>query len=295
MNEIVAKGRTMIIDTHVHIGGEAVGFHMSEEMVLEAMEKYGIDFSVVSNSDAGEVDHEQKQLPEEVQVSQEDALERAIRFARKNPGRIGIAPWIKPLTQGYTKELEEKILLNRDIICAIKIHPYHSHIAPTDERVLPYIELAEKINVPVISHTGNSEDDSPIHLYEVAKMFPKVSFVMVHMGLGTDNHEALELLGRADNLYGDTTWVPMSTAIRALHMYGSKRIMFGSDMPIDGVDTYAHNPKGERSLYQDYFYELPKIISADEYEDLMYKNAVRVFHLSKIMNRQNAEKDSSIL
>lgn len=269
----------MIIDTHVHIGGEAVGFHMNEDMVIEAMNKYGIDFSIVSNSDAGEVDHQQVLLPQEVQVPQEDALERTLTFARKYPQKIGVAPWAKPLTQGYTKELEEKVLANRDMIYAIKIHPYHSHVSPIDERVLPYIELAEKLNVPVISHTGNSEDDSPIHLYEAAKMFPKVSFIMAHMGLGTDNSEALELLGKADNLYGDTTWVPMSTTIKAIEMYGSKRIFFGSDMPIDGVDTYLHNPKGERSLYQDYFYELPKLISNDAYEDLMYKNAMEIFRI----------------
>lgn len=272
----------MIIDTHVHIGGEAVGFHMDEGMVIAAMEKYGIDFSIVSNSDAGEVDHQQNLLPEELQVSQEEALDRAIRFARRYPGKIGIAPWMKPLTQGMTGEFEEMIMKNRDIICAMKIHPYHSHISPTDRRVLPYLELAEKLNVPVISHTGNSEDDSPIHLYEAAKMFPKVSFIMAHMGLGTDNSLALELLGKADNLYGDTTWVPMSTTIKAIEMYGSKRIVFGSDMPIDGVDTYAHNPKGERSVYQDYFHELPKLISREAYEDIMYKNAVEVFHLSDI-------------
>ena len=32
----------MIIDTHLHIGGEAVGFEMNEQMVVEAMEKYQI-------------------------------------------------------------------------------------------------------------------------------------------------------------------------------------------------------------------------------------------------------------
>lgn len=37
-----------------------------------ATKKYGIDFL----------------LPEELQVSQEDALERTIQFARKNPGKI---------------------------------------------------------------------------------------------------------------------------------------------------------------------------------------------------------------
>lgn len=269
----------MMIDMHVHIGGEDLGFQMNENMVIEAMDKYGIDFAIVSNGDAGEVDHQQKLIPEQLQTSQEDALARTIAFAKKYPGKIGVAVWVKPLTQGMTKELEEMVYANKDIIYAIKLHPYHSHIAPTDERVLPYIELAEKLNVPVISHTGNNADDSPVHLCELAKMFPKVSFIMAHMGLETDNKEALELLGKADNLYGDTAWVPMSTTIKAIKMYGSKRIMFGSDMPIDGVDTYLHNPKGDRSLYQDYFHELPKLISASAYEDLMYKNALRVFNI----------------
>ena len=71
----------------------------------------------------------------------------------------------------------------------------------------------------------------------------------------------------------------MNTTIEAIRRYGSKRILFGSDMPIDGVDTYMHNPKGERSLYQDYFHELPKQISRELYEDVMYKNAMRVFNI----------------
>lgn len=269
----------MIIDTHVHIGGESVGFDMKEEMVIEAMDKYGIDFAIVSNAQAVEADHNQNILPDKLQISQENALKKTLGFARKNKGKIGVALWIKPHTQKITKELRDLILQNKDIICAIKIHPYHSHISPIDERVLPYVELAENLNLPVISHTGNNTDDAVIHLYELAKMFPKVSFVMAHMGLGTDNKEALELLGKADNLYGDTTWVPMSTTLKAIEMYGSKRIMFGSDMPIDGVDTYAQNPKGERSIYQDYFAELPKLISDEAYQDIMYKNAMTVFNL----------------
>ena len=71
----------------------------------------------------------------------------------------------------------------------------------------------------------------------------------------------------------------MDTTIEAVKRYGSKRILFGSDMPIDGVDTDAQNQKGERSLYQDYFQELPKRISKEAYEDIMYKNALRVFSL----------------
>lgn len=272
----------MIIDTHVHIGGEAVGFNMNEDSVIEAMEKYGIDFAIVSNADAGEVDHQQRLLPEHLQVSQEDALLRTVRFARKHADKIGVAAWVKPLTQGFTKEFEEMVYANQGIIYAIKLHPFHSNVSPVDSRVLPYIELAEKLNIPVVSHTGGCENAKPEYVYEAAKLFPKVSFVMVHMGLGSDNKKAMELLGKADNLYGDTTWVPMSTTITATETYGSKRMLFGSDMPIDGVDTYKQNPQGERSLYQDYFHELPKLISQEAYEDLMYRNAIRVFGLERL-------------
>ena len=228
----------MIIDTHVHIGGDAVGFHMHEDMVIEAMKRYGIDFAIVSNADAGEVDHIQNLLPEHLQVSQEEALSRTIQFARKYPDKIGVAAWVKPLTQGMTKEFEKIIYDNKDIIYGIKLHPFHSNVSPTDRRMLPYIELAGKLNIPVVSHTGGCENAKPELLYEAARLFPDVSFVMVHMGLG-------------------------------------------SDMPIDGVDTYRQNKYGDRSLYQDYFYELPKMISSEDYVNLMYQNAMRIFRIEK--------------
>ncbi len=274
----------MIIDTHVHIGGEMLGFGMSEEMVLEAMEKYNIDYAIVSNADAVEVDHDQKPIPANLQISQEAALERVIRFARKYPDKIGVGVWVKPRQEVVTPELEKLIADNLDIIYAIKLHPYHSNVSPTDPRTLPYLELAKKYHLSVISHTGGCEAAAPTHLYEAAKMYPEVSFVMGHMGLGSDNNEALELLGKADNLYGDTAWVPMTTTIEAIRLYGSKKMLFGSDTPIDGVDTYFCNPQGERSIYQDYFYVLLEKVDEEMYQDLMYKNAIRIFHL-KIKER----------
>lgn len=268
----------MVIDTHVHIGGEKVGFFMTEEKVLEAMDKYKIDYALVSNADAAEMDHQQNLLPEEFQVTQEEALCRVLDFAKKNPKRIGVAVWVKPLTEHVTLELEQLICDNLDYIHAIKLHPYHSKTSPMDEKVAGYIELAKKYGLAVVSHTGGCEEADPKHVYEAAIKYPEVPFVMVHMGLGSDNKEALALLGKAENLYGDTTWVPMQTTIEAIHRYGSKKIMFGSDMPIDGVDTYLCNPKGERSVYQDYFHVLPELIEKEHYADLMYRNAKDVFH-----------------
>ena len=41
----------MIIDTHVHIG-KMINFDLKEEDVLYSMERYGIDFSLVSDIEA---------------------------------------------------------------------------------------------------------------------------------------------------------------------------------------------------------------------------------------------------
>lgn len=268
-----------IIDAHTHIGGEKVGFHMTEAMVLEMIEKYHIDYAIVSNGDAAEMNHQRQLLPEKLQVTQEDALKRTLKFAKKYPDRIGVAVWVKPYLQGVTKELKQLICDNLGLIKAIKLHPFHSNISPVDERVLPYLQLASEYQLPVVSHTGGCEAASPVHLYEAATQFQNIPFVMVHMGLGTDNQDALDLLGKQDNLYGDTTWVPMQTTMEAIRRYGSKKMLFGSDAPIDGIDTYQCNPKGERSLYQDYFHVLPQKISPEAYEDLMWRNAKEMFRI----------------
>ena len=275
----------MLIDTHVHVGGGVLGYDMEENMVLTAMQRYGIDYALVSNCDAAEVDHDQKLIPGEQQVSQEECLKRVLAFARQYPGKIGVGAWVKPLTETMTEELETLVKDNLDIIRAIKLHPYHSKISPMDEKVRPFLELAKKYRLPVISHTGGCEEAEPVHLYEAALAYPEIPFVMVHMGLGSDNKAALELLGKADNLYGDTTWVRMATTEEAIARYGSKKMMFGTDLPVDGPDTYLCNPKGDRSLYQDYLHVLPEKIGMEAYEDLMWKNAVRVFGLKQFEGR----------
>lgn len=269
----------MIIDTHVHTGiFEDIDrvVNMSEGIVLESMELYHIDFALVSNA-AVEFDCQWQPVPLHKQKRQEEYFKEAIAFARKNPKKIGILPWIKPANETVTEELEALICENRDIVYGIKVHPFHSKIAFDSPQVEEYIKLAQKYHLAVITHTADCDEASSERVYRMACKYPDVNFVMAHMDLGTDNQKAIEVLGKCPNLYGDTTWVPLSSTLQAIELYGSKKIMFGSDNPIDGVHTYGKNPKGEPSLYQSYFNELESLIGKEAYEDVMYKNAMRVF------------------
>lgn len=271
----------MIIDTHTHIT-ETLGFYMTEEMILEMMDKYHIDYCIVSNGDSAEYDHCLKAIPMEMQISQKASFERSIKFARQNIEKIGIMPWIKPATETADKEFIKLLDDNLDIVKGIKVHSYHSKTFFDSERMIPYIELARKHHLPVASHTGGSEEASPKYVYNMAKKYPDVNFILVHMGLGTDNKEAVDIMAKADNLYADTTWVPVSTTVEVIKRYGSKRIMFGSDSPIDGLDTYDCNKEGKPSLYRDYFNGIEAIIEHEAYEDLMYKNAMKIFNIKEL-------------
>lgn len=266
-----------MIDSHVHIGGEAEGFEMNEELVLQSMEKYGVDISIVSNGDSAEYGENLIKLPEEQQVNQEKTLERIIRFCRSNPGKIYGAFWCKPNHELLTERIDDMIIENRDIIVALKVHPFMSNLSFSDEKMIPYLNLALKHKLPVIVHTAGDIIDSPMRVYEMACRYPQLKFVMAHMGLGTDNTLAIDLMGKAENLFADTTWVPVETTLEVIHRYGSGRVMFGSDNPIDGVDTYACNAYGEPSVYQQYFGDLKKMISYEDYENLMDKTARSVF------------------
>lgn len=268
----------MIIDTHVHMG-KCIDFDLPEESIIYSMKKYGIDYSLVSNIEATEFDHQQKPLPEKFQRSQVECLKKALRFARKYPKMIGIAAWVKVANELPDDEFIKLIKDNRDIIFGIKVHPFHSKTEFDSAKLEPYIELAKEFKLPIITHTDNNNEALPIRVYNAAKKYPDVNFVMVHMGLGSDNSEAIKLISMLPNLYGDTTWVPIKSTINFINLCGSHKIFFGSDSPIDGKDTYLRFKNGNRSVYQEYFNELRSLISKEDYDNLMYKNAIRFFKL----------------
>ena len=139
----------MIIDTHVHIGN-MLNFVLTEEDVIYSMDKYGIDYSIVSSLNAAEFDHELKPVPAEYQHSQLECLEDALSFARKYPGRIGAAVWAKIYGERADDELYGAIRENRGLIKAVKFHPFHSNVPFDSEMVEPFIDMAQSFGLPVV-------------------------------------------------------------------------------------------------------------------------------------------------
>lgn len=269
----------MIIDTHVHIGGNVVNYQMTESDVIYAMNTYKIDKAIVSNADSVEADVCHNLLSSEVQTSQYNSLVRVVNFARDYPNRVYISVWVKPNTHQMTKPFFDLIDRNMDIVKAIKFHPFYSALRFDDNKVRPYLDVAQRLNIPVIVHSANDGFSNIAYIEKMAAEYVDVKFVLAHLGLESDHNEAIAACSRQQNLYADTAWVDTQSTKRFVAACGSERIFFGSDAPIDGPDTYAHNKVGQRSLYQEYFFDLPKEMSTLDYENIMFRNAQRIYGL----------------
>lgn len=262
----------MIIDSHVHIG-ELGPFDMKPEYVIASMEKYGVDYSLVSSGAAAEFDDQHHSLPDDWPYDQYSANMLTVGMARQYEGKIGVAVWCRPHTEGVNERFLQLLEEGGGYIKALKFHPFYSMLPMTAPEIQPYLALAGERGLPVVVHSSADEWSQPKYVYEAAKAHPEVDFVMVHLGLCSDNREAIELVGALPNLYGDTTWVRPESGLQLVRKYGAHKLLFGSDNPIDGVDTYAH------PFYRTYFGEFKDWVTSDEYELIMHGNAERLFHL----------------
>lgn len=267
----------MIIDTHVHIGGKVLGpAVMTEDDVSYSLDTYKIDYALVSNADSVECDSAHNPL--KAQISQYDSAVRTINFARDNK-KIFVAIWIKPRSQLIDKAFVDLLERNHDIIKALKVHPFYSALAFDSPLLEPYIDLARRFDLPIIVHCALDNYSNPDILARVAQNHPDTLFIAAHMALETDHKAMIELCAKTPNLWADTAWVNLDACVEFVHRCGSERLFFGSDNPIDGRDTYARNKSGARSLYQEYFFDLAPRLSKDDYENIMFRNAQRTFHI----------------
>jgi len=265
----------MIIDCHTHIG-KILTFDMPETMLLDSMDKYHIDFALVSNIEGAEFDGDQQPIPPEQQFNQRAVNQRTLDLVRAHPDRLGALLWIKPVTEGCTDEFADMVAANRDFVFGIKVHPYLSNLPFNSPEIERYVELAEKLGLAVVTHTATDANSSPKLVSEVARNYPSVNFVLYHMGLTEDSREAIDLIAEIPNLYGDCCWVPARNVLTAIRECGGDRMLFGTDNPINGLETYD-----DLIYYQPYFSELAAELTPTDCDKFMFKNAIRVFKIER--------------
>ncbi len=260
----------MIVDAHAHIAS----WESERECVSNlrrSMRKYGIAYSLVSDCDCSEYKDGENGRNIDA-LSAIEGAKRVLRLVKKEPNRFGCALWINPHFEKVSEELVSYIEKNRPYIFALKFHPYESRLKISDKRLLPYLDLARRFSLPILVHTASDRYSDIKMLCALACENPDIRFVAAHLQLLSDNQKAIECLKKAPNLYADTAWVPLSSAKKTLLEVGENRIMFGTDNPIDGLDTLA-NP-----MYREY-YQNRLHLKKRLYRNLMVDNAISFYKL----------------
>jgi len=259
-----------VVDCHAHIAHFPT-LKETKRFILESQEKYGVDYSLVSDCDASEYPSITKYGLHKTTMFQ--SLKRVIGFSKAHPQRIGALFWINPHNEKLTPELLSYIDRNDRWIHGMKIHPWESHIKMTDKRILPFLDLAERKGWPVLVHTAMDRYSDIAYLAACAKKRPNLIFIAAHLNLlENDKDRSIAYMKDCPNLLADTAWVEMKHAKRIYKELGPGRIIFGTDNPVDGLDTLA-NP-----LYAEYFsnaLRLPK----KEYQSLMGRKAIELFKI----------------
>lgn len=129
----------------------------------------------------------------------------------------------------------------------IKLHPSSQRFNPDDPSLWPAYTEAESLGLPVLSHGGffpmdpeSSEHSRPRAFARVLEAFPRLRFVLAHMGQGYIE-ESLAMAERFPNLHFDSSTVIAGTvdppamsddeAVALVRRFGAERILFGSDWP----------------------------------------------------------------
>src|SRR5690606_14676086 len=178
----------------------------------------------------------------------------------------------------------EKLMKDGTIQFIGEILSQYYGISPSDERLFPYYELAEKYGIPVGIHTGLAGPDhgspnfkvalgKPLLLEEMLQKFPKLKVWIMHAG-APFLEETIALMKYYPNVYIDISAInnpfifPKQEFRKIIKTFidagFEDKIMFGSDngdikMTIENVESLD-------------------FLTPQQKEKIFYKNAEMFFH-----------------
>ncbi len=162
----------------------------------------------------------------------------------------------------------------------IKLHTALNKFYPYDPRLFPAYDVAQQRGLPIVYHggsffAGRGEYSRPRNFKDVARRFPRLAFVLAHLGQGYAE-EALEIAQAYPQVAFDCSAIvsgagqPESPSrdelARLMRALGLHRVQFGSDYPyFDPVRAVAA------------FLALP--LAADEQRLVLADNARRTLRI----------------
>ncbi|MCI1931838.1 MAG: amidohydrolase family protein [Clostridia bacterium] len=246
----------MIIDVHSHLGEDCVfDEELDERGLLDAYERNGVDGGIV-----------QPYLPR-IYMEDHVAIHNRIYELTKTKekkiwGMASINPHFRP--DDYDKEAYRCI---KELgFVGIKITPIGHATHPSSKDAFHVWEVCRELKVPIMIHTGAGIPFSdPISVEKALEAFPDVTCVLAHAGSEMHNQQATYLARKFENVFLEPSWVGVIGVSNMIKQVGCTKILYSSDN--------VHNMPVELAKYR----ELIK--NKDDLDNVLYKNAVRIYNL----------------
>lgn len=264
----------MIIDCHTHLNNytdESV-HSLPEDLarLQSVMRRNRVDVSLILTS--------YKVVPGRPSA-------RAVVEATRHLDNLHVVAGISWATFNADDVRELRSLLEEGAIKGLKLYPGYEPFYPADPKLTPAYLLAEEFDVPVMIHTGDTYAPTgkvkfahPLHVDEVAVDFPRVKFLICHLG-NPWFRDCMEVVYKNENVYTDISGLTlgefndrfeayMRQQLKEMILWGVNpdRVLYGTDWPLASMESYLE------------FMEELALPSRDK--DLMFfENAARLFKL----------------
>ena len=171
--------------------------------------------------------------------------EYVLDFCSGRPSLIPFASINPALTVDMAAELSRLVELGFQ---GLKMYPTYQHFYPNDSSLYPLYARAEKLQIPIMFHTGSSvfkgskiKYGDPIFHDDVAVDFPGLNIILVHGGRGFWYDRAAFLSRLHANVYLEVAGLPAHKLMEYFPELEriSDKVLFGSDWP--GLPDLAKN------------------------------------------------------
>ncbi len=196
---------------------------------------------------------------------------------------LGFNPMHKFDEVEFEKNVNEKVV-------GLKVYAGYYHYHVWDEVYHPLYKFAEKHDLPVVIHTGDTFSERgllkyahPLEIDELAVMFRNVNFIIAHFG-DPWIMDAAEVIAKNSNVYADLSGLIVGSKPEIDHfrvgefishikrglvyLDNYKKLMFGSDWPLVETREYAKF--------------IGELVPKQHHEDVFFNNAKRIFKKIKL-------------
>lgn len=274
-----------IIDAHMHLSNIKEFHHTAQNLSFVNYSTEGIlkeykDAGVVLGIGMGLTETDGLGFPDPEAVTPMGLdLEESI------PSNIMYCAGVNPYTLNENTLINLEMELQKPNVVGIKIYLGYYPFYAYDKVYDPVYTLAEKYDMPVVFHTGDTYSERglikyshPLTLDEVAVMHRKVRFMMAHLGDPWVLTGA-EVVYKNSNMYADLSGLLVGTEQEFKMKLNSRffdhlkhalefcdhyeRLLFGTDWPLAPIKTYIDFIKS--------------LIPEKHYDDVFFHNALKVF------------------